>query len=669
MVVRAPASLFLSLSVAVALSGCGDQGVPSPGDGFVEVPPAEVAWPHLECDPLVPSYCGFPFPSNVFTVDDASTPTGRRVELSPGTLPRAGNGAKTSPDPWSASDGFSAGHALLCQLPGATEAGLPTPESIERSLEEGSPTVIIDAETGARIPHFAELDKSTTVAEERTFMIRPVLRLEDARRYIVAVRDVAGEAGPLEPSPAFAALRDKRVFRDDPSVDARRGLYEDIFQRLEAAGVPRASLQLAWDFTTASRESNTGRLLHMRDEALALVGDQGPAFTIDSVDDAWHPDIAYRIDGTMTVPLYLDDPEPGGNLVYGADGMPEPNPDRPTYEVPFELLIPKAALTKPAALLQYGHGLFGTRGQIEASNFIELTNAYDYAIFGVDLVGMSHDDSLHIADVLVAGHLDKMTTMFDRMHQGALNHLLAMRMMSRGFAADPAFGAYLDPGQRYYHGISQGGIFGGVYMSVSTDVERGVLEVMGQPYNLLLNRSSDFGPFFTVARIAYRDARDQQLVLALVQMLWDRVEPSGYSAYIRQNTLPGTPPHEVLMRAALGDHQVTTLGAHIMARAVGATHVDTGVRDVFGLEAAAGPVSGSGYVEYDFGLPPDPLCNIPMVACADPHGEVRELEAAGSQLDTFLRTGQIVNDCPGGVCSFPELSGCDPGETTNPCPE
>ena len=75
-------------------------------------------------------------------------------------------------------------------------------------------------------------------------------------------------------------------------------------------------------------------------------------------------------------------------------------------------------------------------------------------------------------------------------------------------------------------------------------------------------------------------------------MLWDRVEPSGYTKYLRQDMLPGTPAHEVLMRAAVGDHQVTTLGAHIMARAVGAKHVDSGVRDVPGLEKVPGAQSG-----------------------------------------------------------------------------
>ena len=82
------------------------------------------------------------------------------------------------------------------------------------------------------------------------------------------------------------------------------------------------------------------------------------------------------------------------------------------------------------------------------------------------------------------------------------------------------------------------------------------------------------------------------------------------------------------MTAALGDHQVTTLGAHHMARSVGAVHLDTGLRDIWGLEAVDSGHEGSALVEYGFGLPEDPVCNLPQTACGDPHGDLRRLPAA-----------------------------------------
>ncbi|MGZ3439543.1 MAG: hypothetical protein ACXVDD_08500, partial [Polyangia bacterium] len=40
------------------------------------------------CDPLVPEQCGFPFPSSVWLVDDAATPTGHHVLFGKQTLPQ-----------------------------------------------------------------------------------------------------------------------------------------------------------------------------------------------------------------------------------------------------------------------------------------------------------------------------------------------------------------------------------------------------------------------------------------------------------------------------------------------------------------------------------------------------------------------------------------------------
>lgn len=649
-------------------SGCGTSKDDAPAK--VPAPEAKVAWPHLTCDPLVPTKCGYPFPSNVYTVDAADTPTGRRVKIDDATLPVASNGGKSSGAPWSKSDGFSAGATLLAYLPGATANGLPGVESPQRSLEADSPTVVLDTVTGRRVPHFSEVDRSEGDPEQRSLLIHPVVPLVDGRRYVVAIRKVRSAANAeVAPSPAFKALRDLEPSAES-SVEARRPLYEDIFARLGGANVPRSDLQLAWDFTTASRENVTGWLLHMRDEALALAGDSGPAYRIESAEDTYEPtEVAFRIQGQMTVPFYLDKPGPGANLLFGADGMPQPNPAQPTYEVPFEVLIPKSALAAPASLLQYGHGLLGSRGQIEAANFRKLINSKNYAIFATDLIGMASDgDRIHISDVLASGHIERIATMFDRLHQGFLNGLLAMRMMKNAFAKDPKYGARIDASKRYYHGISQGGIMGGVYMATSTDVERGVLEVMGQPYTLLLHRSVDFHLFFVILRTTYPDTRDQQLVLALTQMLWDRVEPSGYTKYLRGG-LPNTPPHEVLMRSALGDHQVATWGAQVMARAVGAKHLDTGAGDLFALEKTSQTTSGSVYAEYDFGLPREPLCNVPMNQCGDPHGLVRKLDAAHEQLDAFLRTGSGMNFCPGKVCKYPEQSGCEGAPPRDLCAE
>lgn len=131
-----------------------------------------------------------------------------------------------------------------------------------------------------------------------------------------------------------------------------------------------------------------------------------------------------------------------------------------------------------------------------------------------------------------------------------------------------------------------------------------------------------------------------QLRIAMAQMLWDRGQPNGYSHHVTSNNLPGVNAKEVVMRVAIGDHQVTTFAGHIMARTMGAEHLTSGLGDVWELDPVTSTESGSFYVE----------------------------------LDEFLRNGTGTNHCaPGdadehqvtslGVCSYPTLSGCNEDET------
>lgn len=49
-----------------------------------------------------------------------------------------------------------------------------------------------------------------------------------------------------------------------------------------------------------------------------------------------------------------------------------------------------------------------------------------------------------------------------------------------------------------------------------------------------------------------------------------RGEPDGYASRMTSNPLPGTPPHQVLLDIAFGDHQVTDYQADVEARTIGA---------------------------------------------------------------------------------------------------
>src|SRR5258708_22605181 len=96
----------------------------SKNDAEIDPPlPEPPSW-NADCDPIVPSHCGFPFPSNTALVDDASTKTGKRVAFKAGALPLH-NQKSTDPAAWADADGFSPAQRVVPFLPGATITILP----------------------------------------------------------------------------------------------------------------------------------------------------------------------------------------------------------------------------------------------------------------------------------------------------------------------------------------------------------------------------------------------------------------------------------------------------------------------------------------------------------------------------------------------------------------
>jgi hypothetical protein len=596
-----------------------------------------------DCDPMVPEHCGLPFPSNVWLVDG-------KVTFGATTLPAHINQAPIDGTLFTDKDGFSPAQASIVVLKDAVADGLPTPDTIATSLDPNGPTILMDADTGERIPHFVDLDSGAHEPDEQSLLLRPVVRLKDAHRYIVAFRHVKNSDGnEVPPSPIFQALRDAAP-NDDASVRRRRDLYADIFGRLEAHGISRKDLQVAWDYTTASRANTTRTLLAMRDDALAKVGADGPAYVITKVEDKPNPNTLQRLHGMMTVPLYLDKPDPGGRLVLGPDGLPKQNG---TADYSFTVIVPNSASTgEPMGIIQNGHGLLGSQTEGQDGYLAQFCDRFRYISIAVDLIGMSHED-VDTAIRSISDDLRLFRGLIERQHQGLVNSLLAMRMMKGRFTKDPhvqfAGKSVIDPTRAYYRGDSQGGIFGGTYMSITTDVTRGLLGEPGMPYNMILDRSVDFSTYKFFLRSNYPNAIDTQIVMGLLQIWWDRTEPNGWVPYIRTEMHPGTPAHEVLMHVAIGDHQVSPLGAHVMARTLGAKNLKPLNRDVFGVEAADGPITGAAMVEYSFGLPPAPLQNYPPTSdrSDDPHDKVRVLDPTFQQADKFFREGVVVPFCDG----------------------
>lgn len=608
----------------------------------------EFGWPALTCDELVPDVCGLPFPSNVFTLEDADTATGRRVSLPRSVLPTPLSGVAAAPDPWARFDGFARSTPIVAHLPGVVEASLGGAASfynIGRSLQVDSPTVLIEAESGVRVPHAVELDISAI--GESAFSIRPAIPLRPGRRYIVAIRGLRDEAATLiDPPAAFAELRD-RVASRSPGVKARRDLYLDVFERLDNAGVEIEDLQLAWDFTTASDDTFTEPLQRMLATSLAWVGESGPSYVIDEVDEDFSTDeVLVRLVGHMTVPSFLTRRSQGAAISLDAEGHPQPSPLTPWVNVDFEVIIPRSAEGAPAALLQVAHDAFGSKEEIEDEALISFANEYNYILFSLDHLGRSSAERPEFESALTTGRFDRVGSLVARQQQGLIESILAMRMMKQGFGLDVEYGPRVDAEQAYYYGLGQGGEFGVPYLALSPDVSRGVLDGAGLGRSLSLSRSSTFDGVVGAARSQLSDGRDWLLATALLQLLWDPLDSAAFAERLIEDRLDGRRGVQVLLRTADGDQQTPALASRQLARAIG---LQVGLADVeiYGTERTTLPFRGSAYFEYAFDIPPAPAHIEPQRLCNDPHRALIERDAQRQQLDHFLRTGLVSSFCDG----------------------
>lgn len=626
------------------------------------------------CEFLGQSRCMLPFPNDYFTEADASSATGRRVHFDAQSLPVNNNGVHVDPSEWNRNDGFSPGAMIVLQVPevdlGVTGAAPIT--DLVRSLDAGQPIVLMDADTHARVPFFAELDVTAADDAHRVLIIRPARNLGEGHRFVVALRNLKRSDGSV-----IVAPRAFQLYRDGiptflPAVEARRGHMNDLLGSLRAGGVGSTDLYLAWDFTVASQPNLSGRLLHIRDDAFASLDGGVPAFSVTTVQDNVNTNIWRRVTGTFQVPLYLTGTGgPGERFHYAASPGPDALPTRNgTFTAAFLCNIPRSVSqnganpVSPGRALVYGHGLLG--GKEEVNSFGSQANTMKSVMCATNWIGMSSEDIPNVAGVI--GDFSKFPSMPDRLQQGILNTQFLARLMKdpRGFATDAAFqaGSPATPafvtGDVFFNGNSQGGIIGGAATAVSTEWTRAVLGVPGMNFSTLLNRSVDFDPFKALLDVSYPDPIDQQLGLSTIQMLWDRGEADGYALHLSFDPLPDTPDHKVMLLEAFADHQVTNIATETEARTIPYMYVwqpalaagrSPDVTPMWGIPALPDwPYPGSILVMWDYGTPAAPTTNTPNRAGTDPHGLGAGNPKVAQQVDGYLKTGGWFFDVCGGPC-------------------
>jgi len=638
-----------ALALALVAACGGDDGSSIPDD----------------CNPLGGQGCMLPWPSMVYAKQDASSPTGFRLAIPRTAMPTNVDGITVEPDAFNRWDGFSAIAPILAMFPtGVSADGLPSWKNPDESLAADSPIVLVEADSGERVPFFAEVDQNTVDVDKRALIIRPLARLKPGTRHVVGIRNTvrAADGGALPVPEAFAALRDGNSF-GHPRFDVLKQRAPGVFAALEAAGVTKSELVLAWDFVTVSDEFIRRDLTAMRAAALPMIGDRGANLTFTTEDQPNTAETFKRYLGTFKSPDFLTTGESDSSILRrDASDVPVAQGLR---DARFAAIIPACVQTQPLPrpTVIFGHGLFGSSEEYLDDQFvIDLAQDHCLIIIAGDFIGLS---SRQIALApLAVNDLNRGTQITEKLGQAVID-FIALENIARGpMAASDAFKfngqAVIDPARTFYVGGSLGGIMGNTFMAYDPNITKGVLAVPGGNWSMLFERSTAWSLLMGAAQGAYDKPEYYQLNLATsLGMGFEPYDPMTTAAHVTKDPLFGNPAKNILMWYAVGDCLVTNISTEMIAREMGLSMTAPSVRPAWGLPLVEG-TQANGITLYDEHPSPMPAdTNVPPKDDNGTHSGVNRNPANLRQVEQFLLQDVVVDECK--VANAPAPCDCATG--------
>ena len=596
------------------------------------------------CDPMDTTRCFLPWPSSVYTVADASTPTGLRVHLDPEQLI-----APDDPSSINLADGFSRVTPLVTGFAANVQA-LPTAAD-----GMGSVRLIVaqhgDPALGSFVPlrFDVEQDQDQNGNTESMVFGYPLRPLEANADYVAVVLDDLPVMGtpPAASHDAEVALG---LVKPATLAEAKLAAYHAPTRAVLAkAGVDPAHVVRVWDFTTRSAQDPTARLAAMRAGALAAVMGGKTTVSITSVDTSAGPPIAAAVVGTIDgLPEYIT-PTPGSTFTLDANGLPTPIGTR---SAPFRVVIPTG--TGDYHVVVYGHGTGGSydettldaeiagsgaakigiqfdgwNGTVVLDTFIGLTKIFQGTRYATGMLMQALADATAIESTL----------------SGALGDALSAPML--GGMPNPAAGRRPDA-THIWAGGSLGGIMSLVAVSADPTLRYGVLNVPGAAWTHYIPKSQLYTMVAGLLYGPYQGYLNPKQYLAMSQGDWDEVDGAIWAGGLTGRNAA------FLVQESIGDPIVPNPGTEMVAVVTSAKQVGAVLVPIAaGIPAATEVTGASGITQYEV-TSSNPYDIHGFAAQNTPAGN-----AARSQIAAFVSsiwagspTITVPAGCPNGNCNF-----------------
>ncbi len=567
--------LASALFVASLLAACG----PTTPAGPKERQPGERAPLSAPCETLDGTRCLLPWPSNTYTVADATTRTGLELALTPRALPVFDSVAALN-----RADGFSVVTPLAVGFPTRVDHRLM---DVKRATEFRLFSEVDGADAEVPLRLSVVEDSESPAGLLLAYPMRP---LKPETDYVAVVLDSvkADDGSALEATPAMrvALGLTKATTEAEGALWASHGPTRRVLSRhgLEAAHVLRA-----WSFTTRSSDGVARPLAVVRAAAFAAVDAGAVSFVIDSAAPLGSAlDVRGRATG---LPSFI---EADGGVLLDADGFPRPST---THDAPFRVVLPPGTGDYPVVV--FGHGTGGSVNDTTFDADIVAAGGAKLNLMWAGWTDTSAVDTLVSLERPFSGTARSTSRLLQSLADaaaleaalpGAFGTLLAAPTL--GGQANPAAGRRPDASKLVYAGGSLGGTMGYVHALADPNLHAAVLNVPGGAWTHFVPSSSLWETLSLVFHGTTPSTLNQALGIALTQGNWDPIDGAAWAAFThRTDTL-------FLVQESVGDPILPNIGSEMVAVSSGAVQLGGVIEPVLGVAPVAGPVHQTAYTQF-----------------------------------------------------------------------
>ncbi|MEL6342252.1 MAG: hypothetical protein AAFV53_03915 [Myxococcota bacterium] len=504
--------------------------------------PGERAPLSAECDDADSIRCLLPWPSNVYTVEDETTPTGLRLSVAAvDVLEDEDLSFLNTADGFSRLSPVITGFALSLDpntLDGAIQVFNAQPDHPDYGQPVGLLVEMVEEPAKTLLQGFPQ-----------------VAMAENADHVAVVMNTLTDDGGA-----PVAADRHTRVALglDEPGSTAEQALadyHAPTRALLDDAGVDLYAVARVWDFTTRSDDAMMARLKKMT--TLAQDAADGLSVVIDSSTPSADPNIAAVVMGRLQgVPQFFD----GERITFGEDGLPVPVGER---EVVFRAVLP-ADPPLPALPVLYGHGMGGDvtdsalDDDLAAEGVVKINLAFE-GWGGVEVVTSFAE---------IAQGVGGTSTVVYRQMQ-SLTNAAAIRTALDGplaLALEDAGGFTMATDDPIYLGGSLGGISGAVLVPVLDDLRYAVLNVPGGCWSQMMLGSDYYKDYLRPLLVGnFGDMFDVHRIIAMEQSVLDDMDGAAWGGALSDDLM--------LLQESIGDPIVPNIATEILARSIGASSI------------------------------------------------------------------------------------------------